>query len=174
MNIEGATATTPVTAADLVSALVGKQTPTFENITGLDQLKEVLNTATNSAATGRDAALQSSGDLAKSAMDYAYKNSVLQQAMENIKKDEQEESKPEKEKPTDEKPAKENEQSIDMEKLRSVLNQLLSASGKEVSTEELFQKLTGDALPQGVAKQVADKLASGSFEELKSVLNYIL
>lgn len=79
LNIQGATATTPVTTADLVSALVAKQTPTFDNITGLEQLKEILNTATDSAAKGRDNALSTSCDMAKTAMEYAYKESQLQQ-----------------------------------------------------------------------------------------------
>ena len=77
LNIQGATATTPVTAADLVTALVNKQTPTFDNITGLDQLKDILNTATNSTATGRDTALTTSSEMAKTAMEYAYKAKEL-------------------------------------------------------------------------------------------------
>ena len=68
LNMQGATAATPVTVPDLVSALVSKQTPTFDNITGLDQLKEVLNAGTNSAAAGRDNAIKSSADVAKAAL----------------------------------------------------------------------------------------------------------
>ena len=79
LNLQGATSTTPVTAADLVSALVAKETPTFDNITGLDQLKDILNTATSSTAQGRDNALSTSCDMAKTAMEYAFKESQLQQ-----------------------------------------------------------------------------------------------
>ena len=68
LNMQGATAATPVTVPDLVSALVNKQTPTFDNITGLDQLKEVLNAGTNSAAAGRDNAIKASADVAKAAL----------------------------------------------------------------------------------------------------------
>jgi len=69
MNLQSAAAATPVTAADLISALVAKQTPSFDNITGLDQLKDVLNQGTKSAANGRDKALQTSSDMAKAALD---------------------------------------------------------------------------------------------------------
>lgn len=68
LNMQGATAATPVTVPDIISALVNKQSPTFDNITGLDQLKEVLNTGTNSAAQGRDNAINSSTDIAKAAL----------------------------------------------------------------------------------------------------------
>lgn len=79
LNIQGAAAPTAVTTADLISALVGKQTPTFDNITGLDQLKEVLNKATETTATGRDKALESSGEMAKAALEYAFKSEELKQ-----------------------------------------------------------------------------------------------
>ena len=69
LNLQGATAATPVTVPDLVSALVAKQTPTFNDITGLDQLKEVLNKATESAAQGRDKALDSSAQMAQTAVE---------------------------------------------------------------------------------------------------------
>lgn len=78
LNLQGATSTTPVTTADLVSALVAKQTPTFDNITGLDQLKDILNTSTSGTAQGRDNVLSTSCDMAKTAMEYAYKESQLQ------------------------------------------------------------------------------------------------
>lgn len=77
LGLTGVTPTTPVTVSDLVTALVNKQTPTFDNITGLDQLKEVLNTATNSNATGRDTALSNSAELAKAALQYAIRNDAV-------------------------------------------------------------------------------------------------
>jgi len=69
LNLQGATAATPVTVPDLISALVAKQTPKFENITGLDQLKDVLNNATTSAANGRDKVLDNSKAMAQLAVD---------------------------------------------------------------------------------------------------------
>lgn len=39
---------------DLISVLAGKQTPQFGNITGLEQLKDILNEGTKSASSGRD------------------------------------------------------------------------------------------------------------------------
>ena len=69
LGLEGATAATPVTNVDLISALVKKQTPTFDDITGLDQLKEVLNAGTTSAATGRDNYLKEASAMATKALD---------------------------------------------------------------------------------------------------------
>ena len=69
LNMNGATAATPVTVPDLVSALVSKQTPTFDNITGLEQTASILNKATESAASGRDKALEQSVAAAKNATD---------------------------------------------------------------------------------------------------------
>jgi hypothetical protein len=71
LNLPGASAATPVTAADLVTALVNKQTPTFENITGLDQLKDVLNNATTTTAAGRDNVIKESSSLAQAALSSA-------------------------------------------------------------------------------------------------------
>ena len=69
LNMNGATAATPVTVPDLVSALVSKQTPTFDNITGLEQTASILNKATESAASGRDKAMEQSVAAAKNATD---------------------------------------------------------------------------------------------------------
>lgn len=60
-----------MTSADLISALVAKQTPTFDNITGLDQVASVLNTATQSTSKGRDNVVNQSATLANKAMEYA-------------------------------------------------------------------------------------------------------
>ena len=83
LNIQGAAATTPVAAADLVSALVAKQTPSFDNITGLDQLKEVLNDGTRSAASGRDKALETSGEMAKAALEVLKGNGSTEHNKDN-------------------------------------------------------------------------------------------
>ena len=69
LGLEGAAAATPVTNADLISALVKKQTPVFNDITGLEQLKEVLNAGTTSAAEGRDAYLKEASAMASKALD---------------------------------------------------------------------------------------------------------
>ena len=71
LNMQGATAVTPVTLQDHISALANKQTPTFNDITGLDQLKEILNIATNSAANGRDKAIEASADVTKTTINAA-------------------------------------------------------------------------------------------------------
>lgn len=70
LNLQGATPATPVTPADLLAALVNKQAPTFDNITGIDQLKDILNEATKSAATGRDKVIETSEKMAKAALDF--------------------------------------------------------------------------------------------------------
>lgn len=54
LGLESATATTGVTVPDLISALVSKATPTFNNLTGLDQLQQLAAATTTSASTGRD------------------------------------------------------------------------------------------------------------------------
>lgn len=59
LNIQSATAPQSVTMTDLISVLAGKQTPQFGNITGLEQLKDILNEGTKSASSGRDKILDS-------------------------------------------------------------------------------------------------------------------
>ena len=71
LNVQGATAATPVTVNDLITALVNKQTPTFGNITGLEQLKDVLNAGTASAASGRDKVLDSAKEYMQIAKELA-------------------------------------------------------------------------------------------------------
>ena len=83
LNLQGAAAATPVAVSDVISALVNKTTPTFNNLTALDQLKDILNNGTKSAADGRDKAIATSADLAKSALDFAFKNEHPETAMNN-------------------------------------------------------------------------------------------
>jgi len=64
----GVTAATPVQVGDLISALVSKNVPSFANITGQDQLKDILNNATTTTATGRDNIINKNTDLLKSLM----------------------------------------------------------------------------------------------------------
>jgi hypothetical protein len=71
LNLQGAAAATPVTVNDLITALVNKPTPQFQNITGLDQLKDVLNEGTKSAADGRKEALENNTKVFQSTMDLA-------------------------------------------------------------------------------------------------------
>jgi hypothetical protein len=73
LGITGVTQPTAVAAADLASALINRQQPTFNDITGIEQLKEVLNAGTTSAANGRDKYLETSADMAKAALNSATK-----------------------------------------------------------------------------------------------------
>ncbi len=55
LDVQSAAAPQPSTVTDLISALAGKQTPQFTDFaSGLQQLKEILNEGTKSAASGRD------------------------------------------------------------------------------------------------------------------------
>jgi hypothetical protein len=73
LNLQGATAATPVTVPDLVAALVAKQAPTFENLTALEQLKELINKGTDSAASGRDKLIENNTELTKAILEHAAK-----------------------------------------------------------------------------------------------------
>ena len=73
LNLQGVVPSTPITVQDLISTLASKQAPTFSNITGLDQLKEVLNAGTTSASVGRDKVIASSSDLTKTALNFLSK-----------------------------------------------------------------------------------------------------
>ena len=68
LNLQGATAATPTTPVDLLSGMIAKQPAHFDNITGLDQLKEVLNAGTTSAQTGLNTMVTANKELASSAM----------------------------------------------------------------------------------------------------------
>jgi hypothetical protein len=76
LNLQGATPATPVTVNDLITALVNKQTPTFENITALEQLKDILNEGTKSASEGRNKVLDTTVELAKQSVEIL-KNSKI-------------------------------------------------------------------------------------------------
>jgi hypothetical protein len=65
LNLQGATSATPVTVQDLITALANKQAPAFDNLTALEQLKDLINKGTDSAATGRDKVLESNTELFK-------------------------------------------------------------------------------------------------------------
>ena len=78
LGLQGATAPTSATVADVLSALINKQTPQFTDITALNQLKEVLNAGTESTKSGRDKVVESSTELVKSALNYASKANGLE------------------------------------------------------------------------------------------------
>ena len=73
LNLQGANAATPVTVPDIISALINKQTPTFENITALQQLMEILNKGTDSATAGRDKLMENNADVTKMLIEYVTK-----------------------------------------------------------------------------------------------------
>lgn len=70
LNMQGAAAATPVTVPDLVKALVDKQTPTFENITALSELKDAVVNNGNNAQKGLDKALDTSKGMAEGIVNY--------------------------------------------------------------------------------------------------------
>ena len=78
LGLQGATAPTSASVADVLSALINKQTPQFTDITALNQLKEVLNAGTESTKSGRDKVVESSTELVKSALNYASKANGLE------------------------------------------------------------------------------------------------
>lgn len=84
LGLQGVTPTTPVTAADLISALVGKQTPTFNNLTGQDQLAGIINKNTESVSTGRDNVINKASEMVNKCMELAQKQ---QQAETEAKKE---------------------------------------------------------------------------------------
>lgn len=87
LNLQSATATQAVTVPDLISALVSKQTPKFDNITGLDQITSMLGTATSSNAAAQSKVVENSNALATSALNYATEKlkAEKEQNVENAK-----------------------------------------------------------------------------------------
>lgn len=87
LNLQSATATQAVTVPDLISALVSKQTPKFDNITGLDQIASMLGTATSSNAAAQSKVVENSNALATSALNYATEKlkAEKEQNVENAK-----------------------------------------------------------------------------------------
>lgn len=71
LNLQGANATQAVTVPDLIAALVNKQTPTFDNITGLDQINSLLSSATSTNAAAQAKVVDNSNALATAALGYA-------------------------------------------------------------------------------------------------------
>lgn len=77
MGLQGATATTPVTVQDLLTAMVNKQTPQFENLTGQNQLAQLIGKNTDSATTGRDNVVNQSTSMVNKALDVFSKQEEL-------------------------------------------------------------------------------------------------
>lgn len=71
LNIESATAPTSVTAPDLLKELREKARPDFGNLTGLDQLKDVLNKGTESAQNALEKGMDLTNNALKTSVDAA-------------------------------------------------------------------------------------------------------
>ena len=67
LNVQGATAPTAATMPDLLTAMINKQAPTFNDITGLEQLKDVMNNTLTSASEGRKEVANSNTEIMKAA-----------------------------------------------------------------------------------------------------------
>jgi hypothetical protein len=166
LNIQGATATTPVTAADLVSALVNKHTPTFDNITGLEQLKDILNTATNTTAKGREAALTSSNEIAKTALEYANKlkemevQTELKNLQEKLAKAEEELNriKNNKGNNTNQNTLSEdlsNSSNTDLSLLKKILDEAIKSKNNGISSIDFFNTITENNLSKEEIMDIA-------------------
>lgn len=194
LNLQTATQQTPVTATDLISALVAKQTPQFENITGLEQTAALLNNAMNTTSTGRDNVINQSSTLAGKAMEYATQK-LKSESAERVaeinasknkdkdndgdtskpdpKKTEAEgntETKPEGEKNPDD--GKKPEGGSKDKSLDSIVNGMVSAIKNGKSPEEYFSDITGES--DSTMKQAAEKLCSWLGSDLGSVLGFIM
>ena len=71
LNLQSASATQAVTVPDLLAALVNKQSPKFDNITGLDQINTLLGNATSTNAAAQAKVVDNSTALATAALGYA-------------------------------------------------------------------------------------------------------
>lgn len=68
LNLASAEAATPITGTDYISALAAKNPTDFDNITGLEQLKDVLNAGTTSASSGLSSVVTANKDMTNQAM----------------------------------------------------------------------------------------------------------
>ena len=167
LNMTGASAPQAVTVPDLLSAMINKQTPSFNDITGLEQTASILNKATDSASTGRDKALEAANDSAKNAIETVkalgeYKNKQLelenkQLELEN-KKAENENNKAIKIAETENNP---------QSKAMGILDTLLGDAGKlsslkeaGLNIDELIKAIAGVVASGGSNKASDDKKAT--------------
>lgn len=81
LNLTSATATTPVTVSDLISALVGKQTPQFDNITGLDAITTMLGGAAKTNTEAQTKALENSTNLVTAILDQKNKEKAIEKGI---------------------------------------------------------------------------------------------
>jgi hypothetical protein len=194
LNLQTATQQTPVTATDLISALVAKQTPQFDNITGLEQTATLLNNAMNSTSTGRDNVINQSSTLAGKAMEYATQKlkseSAERVAQINASKNKDQDgegtskpdsnnsggnNKPETKNPDDGKGSGEGKKPEEKNKdssLDSVIDGMVNAIKKGDSPEKFFTDITGES--DTSMKGAAEKLCSWLGSDLGSVLNFIM
>ena len=94
MPTQGAAAPTAVTVPDLLTAMVNKQTPTFDNITGLDQLKSIMENMNNTNAAAATTALTARLETdAKAKAEQEAKDKAEKEAKDKAEKEAQEKAK---------------------------------------------------------------------------------
>ncbi|MDR2910181.1 MAG: DUF4332 domain-containing protein [Bacteroidales bacterium] len=77
LDVQGTTPAATEKMVDLISALIAKQIPSSNNITGLDQLKDVLNVGAKSAAEGRKEVLDATTKLAEQSVEILKANNPM-------------------------------------------------------------------------------------------------
>jgi len=87
LGLQSTTATQAATATNLLASLVGKQTPSFTNLTGLEQLASLVKSNTESAAAGRESVVNKSSEMVNKNMEIIQKMDLAQkiQELENKK-----------------------------------------------------------------------------------------
>ena len=194
LNLQTATQQTPVTATDLISALVAKQTPQFDNITGLEQTATLLNNAMNSTSTARDNVINQSSTLAGKAMEYAtqkLKSEAAERVAQiNASKDEKKDDdskgqssdskNPDDEKNPDDDKNPDNGKNPDDGKtpenknssMDSIVNGIVDAIKNKQTPEQYFTSITGKN--DDSINDAASKFCSWFGSDLSSVIGSIL
>ena len=87
LGLQSTTATQAATATNLLASLVGKQTPSFTNLTGLEQLASLVKSNTESAAAGRESVVNKSSEMVNKNLEILQKMDLAQkiQALEKEK-----------------------------------------------------------------------------------------
>ncbi|WP_318257290.1 hypothetical protein, partial [Ruminococcus sp. XPD3002] len=89
LNLSTAERISPTDVENIIKMLTEKQSPEFQNLTGLDQTSTLLGKAIESTGSGRDNALEQSSSLTGKAMEHLAKMTEIQTErikMENEKK----------------------------------------------------------------------------------------
>ncbi len=73
LNLSGASAPDSVSIPDLVNALISRQLPEFDNLTGQQYLKDLVTSSTSSADAARSSALTTSSEALKTAISHVEK-----------------------------------------------------------------------------------------------------